>query len=79
MVRFYDYGGIYDPAGFERRNRTVEIPPVNPLPSNAKRADTGDAGQDGYTVYSRADRRNGYRPDIGPCTEDYHGPKLEDE
>lgn len=79
MTRFYPYGGIYDRVGYERRNRIVDVPPVNPLPPNSMRADTGDAGQDGYTVYSRADRHSGHRPDIGPCTEDYHGPQLEDE
>jgi hypothetical protein len=79
MSRFYPYGGVYDPLGFERRNRIVDVPPVNPLPPNAKKLDTGDAGQDGYTVYSRADRRTGQRPDIGPDYEDYRGPRLEDE
>jgi len=79
MVRCFPYGGMYDTPGFERRNRIVDIPPVNPLPANAMKADTGDAAQDGYTVYSRADRRTGWRPDVGPESEDYRGPRLEDE
>lgn len=79
MPRGYPYQGIYDPFGFPERNRVVDAPPVNPLEPNAMKADTGDAGQDGYTVYSRADRYSGRRPDIGPNYQDFHGPKLEDE
>lgn len=78
-MRGYPYQGIYDPPGYERRNRIVDVPPVNPLPANAKKADCGDAGLDGYTVYSRADRNSGHRPDIGPEYERSHGPQLEDE
>jgi hypothetical protein len=79
MTRGYPYQGLYDPFGFQRRNRIVDAEPLNPQPPSAKRLDTGDAGQDGYTVYSRADRQTGERPDIGPNTQDFHGPRLEDE
>ena len=78
-MRGFPYQGLYDPPGYERRNRIVDAPPVNPLPPNAMKADCGDAGRDGYTVYSRADRRSGMRPDIGPDYGDYRGPRLEDE
>lgn len=73
----YPYQGIYDPFGYQRRNRLVESPAVNPLPSNAMKLDCGDAGQDGYSVLSRASRHSGQRPDIGG-TEEFLGPRLED-
>lgn len=79
MGRYFPYGGEYDLPGFPNRNRTVDAPPVNPLPPNAMTADTGNAGQDGYTVYSRADRRTGWRPDIGPNYQEFHGPKPEED
>jgi hypothetical protein len=47
------------------RNETPVIPAKNPEPPNAMSADTGNAGLDGYSVLSRASRRNGERPAIG--------------
>lgn len=73
----YPYQGIYDPFGFQRRNRPVDLPDCNPLPPNKMKADTGDAGQDGYSVLSRANRFDGERPDIGGRPE-FQGPNLED-
>lgn len=61
----YPYQGIYDPFGYQRRNRLVTAPIMNPLPANAMKADCGDAGLDGYTCLSRASRYSGERPDIG--------------
>lgn len=77
MVGLYRYGGLYDPIGYERRNQLVEAPAVNPLPENAKIADCGDAGRDGYTVLSRADRTTGERK-LNRTVPEYGGPKMED-
>ncbi len=60
------YSGYYP---IPRRNEPVEAPPLNPLPENAKTADTGDAGRDGYSVLSRASRFTGERPTAGGPTE----------
>lgn len=73
----YPYQGIYDPFGYQRRNRPVDLPDCNPLPANAMSADTGNAGADGYSVLSRANRYNGERPDVGG-TPEFQGPNLED-
>lgn len=58
---------IYD--GFlysePKRNEPVCAPAANPLPENKMSSDTGDAGRDGYSVLSRANRDNGLRPSIG--------------
>jgi len=62
MSAIYPYAGIYDRWGFTRRNGLMEAPAANPLPANAMRNNTGDAGRDGYTVISRADRNSGERP-----------------
>jgi hypothetical protein len=59
---FYVCGGLYP---VPRRNQPVELPAVNPLPVNALSNDTGNAGRDGYTVLSRADRYSGQRPLAG--------------
>lgn len=77
MVGLIRYSGLYDPIGYERRNQIVEAPPKNPLPENAKILDCGDAGRDGYTVTSRADRDTGQR-NINHTAPEYAGPKLED-
>lgn len=49
--------------------RPYRLTPVNPLPENAKSLDTGDAGQDGYTVEARAGRYSAQRPNVGGYTE----------
>jgi len=51
--------------GSSKRNVPVRLEPVNPLPENAKSSDTGNAGADGYTCLSTADRQTGRRPDVG--------------
>lgn len=61
---FYPYGGLYPSFGEEPRNQPVDLRPCNPLPENKMTSDTGDAGLDGYTVLSRADRFSGRRPSI---------------
>lgn len=58
----YPYEGFY---GEPKRNEPVAVPAANPLPDNAKSSDTGDAGRDGYSVLSRADRNSGVRSPIG--------------
>lgn len=73
----YPYQGLYDPFGFQRRNRPVDIPARNPLEPNAMRADSGDAGRDGYSVLSRANRFDGERPDVGGH-QAMQAPDLED-
>ncbi len=75
---FYPFGGLYQPFGYARRNEPVRLPPANPLPSNKLSSNTGDAGQDGYTVLSRADRISGERPPTGGDPE-YWGPHQEQE
>lgn len=68
--------GIYSPIGFasEGRNGLLEAEPVNPLPENAMSNDTGNAGRDGYTVLSRANRYNGQRP-ISRAEPFFEGPQ----
>lgn len=73
----YPYQGLYPPFGFSPRNRPVDIPAKNPLEANPMHADTGDAGQDGYSVLSRANRYDGERSDVGGYPE-FQGPNLED-
>jgi hypothetical protein len=75
QVAVYPYSGIYDPIGFARRNELLEAKPVNPLPENAMSNESGDAGRDGYTVYSRANRYNGERT-ISQVTPEFEGPKM---
>lgn len=77
MVGYIEYGGFYDPIGRARRNGLVDAPAKNPLPENAKIADCGDAGRDGYTVTSRASRVTGER-ELSRATPEPEGPKLED-
>jgi hypothetical protein len=48
-----------------KRNETPVIPYKNPDPPNAMSMDTGNAGLDGYSTLSRANRFNGERPEIG--------------
>lgn len=46
---------------YDDPNCPVDAKALNPLPENAKTADTGNAGRDGYTVLSRANRYDGER------------------
>jgi hypothetical protein len=75
---YYPYGGIYAPFGRARRNEPVKLREANPLPVNAKSDNTGDAGLDGYTVKSRADRHTGERPFVEGAPQ-YMGPNLNEE
>ena len=61
------------------RNVPEHIRPANPLPENAKNAATGDAGRDGYTCLSRADRETGVRPPAGGGTRVDWPPKSDGE
>lgn len=54
---------------FSDRNDTPVIPAKNPKPPNAMSADTGNAGLDGYSVLSRANRYSGERPAIGGVSD----------
>ena len=78
QVAIYPYSGIYDRIGFARRNELFEAKPVNPLPENPMSNNTGDAGRDGYTVYSRANRYNGDRI-ISEVTPEFEGPNLSED
>jgi hypothetical protein len=56
---------------FYFRNRhcgPVKVPAENPDPQVLDNA-TGDAGVDGYTRLSRADRETGHRPSVGSVPE----------
>jgi hypothetical protein len=66
------------PFGEAKRNQPKDLRPCNPLPPNKMRQDSGDAGRDGYSVLSRADRASGQRPDIGG-QPDYWGPRQTEE
>lgn len=76
-MSFYAYGGVYAPFGEARRNQPVDLRPANPLPMNKMNSETGDAGLDGYSVLSRADRWSGQRPSIDG-RPDYWGPREEE-
>lgn len=52
----------------------IKVRPANPLPQNAMSNETGDAGQDGFTVLSKASRITDQRPLIGGIPE-YWGPR----
>jgi hypothetical protein len=69
------------PFGEARRNQPVELEPVNPLPPNKMKQDCGDAGIDGYTVLSRADRITDQRPPARGHrnSPEYWGPRQTDE
>lgn len=66
------------PFGEAKRNQPVDLKPANPLPPNKHRADSGDAGLDGYTVLSRANPVTGVRPPTGGHP-DYWGPNEAQE
>lgn len=76
-MAFYPCGGVYSPFGEARRNQPVNLRPVRPLPENRMNSDTGNAGLDGYSVLSRADRYTGQRPSIDG-RPDYWGPRNEE-
>jgi hypothetical protein len=61
------------------RNVPEKIEPENPLPANRKVTATGDAGRDGYTCLSRADRETGVRPSAGGLTRVDWPPKTDSE
>lgn len=65
-------------ASEPKRNEPISVAAVNPLPENAKTSDTGDAGRDGYSVLSRADRMTGVRPLVGG-TPVCQGPNFSQE
>jgi hypothetical protein len=67
-------GGLYG----RKRNQPVDLEAQNPKPEGLKTADSGNAGLDGYTVLSRADRETGQRPSTGgyPC---HQGPRFSEE
>ena len=61
------------------RNVPEAVRPANPLPGNDKASATGDAGRDGYTCLSRADRDTGVRPPAGGGTRVDWPPKADAE
>lgn len=73
MPAYFYYGGLYQ----DGRNEPVDIPAKNPLPQNKMNAETGNAGLDGYTVLSRANRATGSRPPVGGYPV-HEGPQLDD-
>lgn len=76
-MAIYPFGGVYPPFGEARRNQPVELRPANPLPPNRMENESGNAGLDGYSVLSRADRYSGQRPSIDGRPE-YWGPRPEE-
>jgi hypothetical protein len=74
----YPYSGLYDRVGYARRNGLLEAPAANPLPPNKMTMETGNAGLDGYTVHSRADRNFGERP-IANTEPFYEAPKNSED
>lgn len=63
---------------YQGRDENAVIPDKNPLPANAMHADTGNAGADGYTVFSRASRYSGMRPAIGGEPE-FPFPRMQED
>ena len=68
---FYGYGYGYG------RNTLCRAPALNPEPSPVHDISTGNAGRDGYTRTSAADRETRIR-NIPGCTPVYQGPGYED-
>ena len=77
-MRGYPYQGLYDGFGHQKRNQPVEVPECNPLSPNKMSNDTGNAGADGYSVLSRANRFDGGRPPVGASRPEFLGPNLND-
>jgi galactose mutarotase-like enzyme len=75
FMTFLPNGGLW--GGVGRRNRPVVLQQANPLPENKMSSDRGDAGLDGYTVKSRANRITGERPSIDGRPV-YGGPRTEE-
>lgn len=63
---------------YQGRDENAVIPAKNPQEPNAMSADTGNAGLDGYTVFSRASRYSGLRPAIGGEAE-YPFPRMHED
>jgi len=61
------------------RNVPERLRRANPLPENVKTSATGDAGRDGYTCLSRAERETGVRPPAGGGTRVDWPPKSDAE
>jgi hypothetical protein len=61
------------------RNVPEKLPDPRPLPENRKVAATGDAGRDGYSCLSRADRQTGIRPPAGGGTRVDWPPRFDNE
>jgi hypothetical protein len=51
--------------GIPNRNVPVRLTAQNPLPDNKLSSDCGNAGRDGYSCRSTADRKTGIRPSVG--------------
>jgi len=63
---------------YQGRDENTVIPAKNPQEPNAMSADTGNAGLDGYTVFSRASRYSGMRPAVGGEAE-FPFPHLQED
>jgi hypothetical protein len=61
------------------RNVPERLPDPRPLPANAKKSATGNAGRDGYTCLSRASRVDGIRPPAGGGTRVDWPPRFDNE
>lgn len=57
------------------RNVPCKADALNPDKKTMTSA-TGDAGRDGYSVLSRADRETGARPPVGSRPDYSHGPRF---
>lgn len=66
------------PFGRTKRNEPVKLAPANPLPENSLDSCSGNAGRDGYSRLSRADRASDLRPSIGGIPT-YWGPRMSEE
>lgn len=60
------------------RNVPCKANALNPDPKSTTSA-TGDAGRDGYSVLSRADRETGARPPVGSRPDYSAGPRYSED
>ena len=60
------------------RNVPCKVNALNPDKKTTTSA-TGDAGRDGYSVVSRADRETGVRPTAGSRPDYSHGPRFSED
>lgn len=60
------------------RNAPCKAKALNPDPTTNTSA-SGDAGRDGYTVLSRADRETGARPPVGSQPDYRAGPRFSED